>query len=81
MEDVMIPAWMRDANCQGLDTEMFFDPAWDKWTRMVCENCRVRLECERYADTTVIDGYTLAGMWGGRRKSMRPVKTGKTIEP
>lgn len=71
MSDV---AWMAQANCVGMDTEMFFPgrgahPAPE--AREACASCPVKAECLEYAIAEDLYGY-----WGGTggTKRMRVLK-------
>jgi WhiB family redox-sensing transcriptional regulator len=55
--------WMREANCKGLDTELFFPERGkgrDPMIVKVCDACPVKQECRDYADKYIMDG-----IWGG----------------
>ena len=58
------PAWMRDALCAQVDTELFF-PELGKSGReakRICIRCDVRKECLEYALKT----RQPFGVWGGK---------------
>lgn len=58
--------WMADAACRGTSLDLWFPSSADRrrlWAaKQVCRDCRVREDCERYAETLNID----FGVWGGR---------------
>lgn len=65
--------WKADANCQGLDTELFFPEntgLQDKDTRSMlqrtCAACTVRTDCLNYAIDNVLDGF-----WAGTTPRQR----------
>jgi WhiB family redox-sensing transcriptional regulator len=57
------PDWMADANCRGLNTDLFFpnrgEPTDD--LRQICRRCDVQTECLTYA----LDNDEDKGIWGG----------------
>lgn len=65
------PAWMADANCRGMDTEMFHaergDAATVQAAKAICRACDVQAECLAYAIT---NGETF-GIWGGKSRKER----------
>lgn len=70
-------AWMIDAACTGLDSELFFPRQGeriDPLVKHVCGACPVRVECLRHALATRADG-----VWGGvgehdRRRLTRQIR-------
>lgn len=72
-------AWVREAACMGLETELFFATRGDNVTiaraREVCVGCVVRVQCLRYA----LDVQVGAGMWGGmtEKERQRMRRTGR----
>lgn len=71
-----VPAWMTDAACRDMDTDVFFPTREEgsnwKPARDVCQGCPVRRECLAYAIRWKIKD----GIWGGmgpkgRRKYAR----------
>ena len=66
-------AWMKEANCQGIETKLFFPPRGDAATaqnaRAVCDACRVSTECAEYA----IIHNIRHGIWGGTGDRQRRV--------
>ncbi len=57
------PAWMDQAECRGLNPNLFFPERGDvaAEARAVCAECPVQAECRQYA----IDNGERAGVWGG----------------
>ena len=57
------PEWMADANCRGLDPNLFFSERGESTApaKAVCRACDVQAECLAYA---VNNGET-KGTWGG----------------
>lgn len=57
------PAWMADANCRGMDPELFFPEPGESLAsaRAVCRACDVQAECLAYA----INTGEKQGVWGG----------------
>lgn len=64
--------WMSQANCQGLDPDLFFPPRGDRAALAealaVCRGCEVRAECLEYALSLREDG----GIWGRHRAARAP---------
>lgn len=57
------PTWMADANCRGLDPELFF-PSRSEATgpaKAVCRACDVQAECLAYG----MNNGERHGIWGG----------------
>jgi hypothetical protein len=62
-------AWMKDASCVGLDTEMFFpDPGIKPEPMLVklCNGCSVKADCLAYAIK-----YNMEGHWANTNKRKR----------
>lgn len=57
------PTWMADANCRGLDPELFFPAKGEETSQIkaVCRACDVQAECLAYA----MNGGEEHGIWGG----------------
>ncbi len=74
MRVVAEEAWMADAACRTMDTELFF-PARGRAgqevdvRRLTCAACPVRAECLEYALVNVIQH----GVWGGTSERERRV--------
>jgi WhiB family redox-sensing transcriptional regulator len=71
------PAWVADANCRGLDPELFFPErgVHTDEAKAVCRRCDVQVECLTYA----INLGEKHGIWGGmsereRRRIRRHVR-------
>jgi WhiB family redox-sensing transcriptional regulator len=63
------PAWMDDANCKGMDPELFF-PGRGRPTdeiKDVCRRCDVQAECLVYA----MQLGEKHGIWGGKSERER----------
>lgn len=63
------PEWMADANCRGLDPNLFFPERGESNAdvKAVCRACDVQAECLAYA---VNNGET-KGTWGGLSEKER----------
>lgn len=61
--------WMDQANCAGVDPELFFPDrgASTREAKAVCQACVVRVECLDYA----LDHSEKHGIWGGRSERER----------
>ena len=61
------PDWRLQANCRGMDPELFFPSKGDlvavRSARAVCAACVVRPECLAYA--LALPGLDTLGIWGG----------------
>lgn len=69
MSGALFPAWMEDALCAQVDTEIFFpekggDP---RPARKVCDACPVRAECLEYS----LENHEQYGVWGGLGRHAR----------
>ena len=66
MEDT---SWLRRARCRGLDPEQFFvrGIAQARPALRICQRCRVKEDCLRYAVENEID----FGVWGGLTERQR----------
>lgn len=56
-------AWMRSAECRGVDPNLFFPEVGERTTDAVavCDRCPVRVACLEYA----LDHGIKTGIWGG----------------
>lgn len=77
-------SWMEQANCQGLDPDLFFTERGEsaKEAKEVCRGCTVRAECLEYA---LVNGEH-HGIWGGlsereRRKIRKHRNAQRRIPP
>ena len=65
--------WLKDANCKGLDSAIFFPPDKDVEAvlnaKRICSACPVKRECLDYVLTLPV--YDDAGIWGGTTPSER----------
>lgn len=73
--------WRREAACQGLDSEMFYNPDRFNEGKVICDFCPVRISCLAYA-LTIREQY---GVWGGRtpeerRKLARRIRSGRAFD-
>ncbi|WP_405883246.1 WhiB family transcriptional regulator [Streptomyces sp. NBC_01136] len=68
--------WQRLAACRGMDSDVFFSPTGERGAerrrredraRSVCEGCRVRRVCARFALANQ-EGF---GVWGGMSEQER----------
>jgi WhiB family redox-sensing transcriptional regulator len=61
------------ANCEGIDTELFFTEEDSKnypqreYLIKVCGNCKAKAECLEYA----VNDYEVLGWWGGTSEKQR----------
>lgn len=66
--------WRSRAACRNVDPDLFFPAADDAKTIRaaleICEGCPVRRQCGEYADTHRVLGYSVAGVWGGRMRTI-----------
>jgi len=60
---VATPAWMNDAACRHLDTNVFFPDTdiGEHTAQRICATCTVRNSCATYA----LEHDELRGVWGG----------------
>lgn len=69
------PAWMADAACNGVDTDLFYPDKGDWQTseaaKAVCQTCPVQQECLDYADTPPVE---IHGVWGGLSSKERQTR-------
>lgn len=71
---IAIPGWMRDGDCLGMDTEIFFpDRGHDsRAARRICRPCPVKTKCLEFALSLPRNPY---GIWGetteNDRKALR----------
>lgn len=65
------PAWMADANCRGMDPELFFPSQGENTqnaaAKAVCRACDVQAECLAYA----VNNGERFGVWGGLAENQR----------
>ena len=63
MADNALNAWFDQANCLGVDPDLFFPErgASTREAKEVCRACTVRLDCLEYA---LVNGEKF-GIWGG----------------
>lgn len=74
MEQGLVPVeeelWKLDANCVGLDVEMFFPDyrgaQYSNQMYALCNNCDVKQACISYATK-----YNMDGFWGGTTPKQR----------
>ena len=61
--------WRADANCAGLDVDMFFPEKSDvtDTIKKVCFNCTVKVECATFA----VSIPEISGYWGGTTERQR----------
>lgn len=69
MSSLIPGAWVDEALCAQVDTEMFFPGQFDSVdpAKRVCQTCPVRLECLQYA----LQNPDIDGVWGGTSKRER----------
>jgi WhiB family redox-sensing transcriptional regulator len=64
-------AWLDDANCKGMDPNLFFPERGDSFTvraaKAVCHACKVEHECLEYA----LDTHERFGILGGESERQR----------
>jgi WhiB family redox-sensing transcriptional regulator len=68
--DSLGAAWMSEANCSNMDSNLFFPDTglpYDPFVREVCGACPVQEDCLWYANETSSD----YGMWGGMSPTER----------
>ncbi len=63
------PAWISEANCRGLDVNLFYAERGVSTSeaKAVCAACTVTAECLAYA----LDNYEHWGTWGGKSERQR----------
>lgn len=63
------PDWMADANCRGVDPDVFFpERGMDtSQVKAICRACDVQAECLAYA----LNGHERFGIWGGTSERER----------
>lgn len=72
------PAWMQEAACRGIDTNLFYAEPGDPGrpvdhAKAVCKTCPVQQECLDH----VIKIGDMQGVWGGHApKDRRKLRTG-----
>jgi WhiB family redox-sensing transcriptional regulator len=74
-----VPAWQRQANCMGVDPDLFFPErgASTREAKEVCRGCVVREECLEYALT---NGEKF-GIWGGlSERERRRIRRRRALE-
>lgn len=73
------PAMRPDAPepaCAGLDTELWFDPAWGLLAVAICQQCPLMAACRDWS-VPITD---LHGVWGGLTAAQRAaVRTGRPV--
>ena len=69
------PAWMDEAQCLYMDTEIFFPDVLDgmawKQAKAVCESCPVQLACLHWGITTGATDGIFGGMGPGQRREYK----------
>ncbi len=83
----MTERWQRQAECRGIDTNLFFPPPSEEVSpevKAMCRSCPVREPCLDYA----LRDWTLVGIWAGtsnkerqrlrrrRASELAPISTG-----
>lgn len=65
------PDWHQDANCRGMDPELFFPERGEstKEAKAVCRACDVQVECL----TESLNRREAFGIWGGKSERERRV--------
>lgn len=69
MAEAAAPRWQDQANCQGVDPNLFF-PETDRDAeeiKKICRDCPVRRDCLDFAIATRQD----TGVWGGTTEQER----------
>lgn len=72
-------AWFSDANCRGMDAELFFPGRGESVSAAisVCRECEVRPECLEYA----LDNCEIHGVWGGTsERERRRIKRDRRLQ-
>jgi WhiB family redox-sensing transcriptional regulator len=76
-------AWMKDAACRGLDTELFFNKQHTHSVNIhpevkaVCDSCPVSWDCYVYAEENHLDHGVFGGLSSSQRDHRRS-RTGRT---
>ena len=73
------PAWQRQANCMGVDPDLFFPErgASTREAKEVCRGCVVREDCLEYA---LANGEKF-GIWGGlSERERRKIRRRRALE-
>ncbi len=67
--DLSPPSWQRQANCMGVDPDLFFPErgASTREAKEVCRGCVVREDCLEYA----LENGEKFGIWGGMSERER----------
>lgn len=65
------PDWHADANCRGMDPELFFPGVGEavKHIKAICRQCDVQVECATFA----LNSGERFGIWGGLSERDRRV--------
>jgi WhiB family redox-sensing transcriptional regulator len=74
-----VPAWQRQANCMGVDPDLFFPErgASTREAKEVCRGCVVREECLEYA----LSNGEKFGIWGGMsERERRRIRRRRALE-
>jgi WhiB family transcriptional regulator, redox-sensing transcriptional regulator len=74
-----VPAWQRQANCMGVDPDLFFPErgASTREAKEVCRGCVVREDCLEFALT---NGEKF-GIWGGMsERERRRIRRRRALE-
>lgn len=70
--------WAADANCRGLDSELFFPERGQSTSeaKAICHECDVRAECLAYA----LNNGEHHGIWGGlSERERRVIRTKRSV--
>lgn len=74
------PDWHADANCRGMDPELFFPGQGEstKEAKAVCRACDVQVECLLAA----LNNTEKHGIWGGKsERERRAIQRGQPVAP
>jgi WhiB family redox-sensing transcriptional regulator len=78
------PDWMADANCRGMDTNLWYPEPGDDYSvaHRICAACIVQAECLDWADGSnpTIERH---GIWGGlgeRRRRYRRTRANRVAK-
>lgn len=74
-------AWMIDAACKTLDTDLFFKPATMSAAITICNGCSVKDKCLEWRLDTIDPWDADYGIWGGTRPSERSRIRNKRRKP